>query len=326
MPTSSPFTAPAAVTFIATAELDRLKAIEKAARAFAATEGDISHAPALSAALAIPPVPRPPDPRAALEKAAGEALAKTTVFRSLARYVVALAENGLREWLHATGSPRAVRRTRKKAGARLAHALREAIGAREVEAVFPQRGSLDSYGIELEMTHRAVRWLEMHEVRLYEVSLALPEDQKLCPDWEAKMVTENRGAIMRYPIHVDGIGLSDVSPVGRSALRHKPGSWVSVRPCGDEHAGKTYLGIYLGELATQAIASWHPRTRVLTVGLGMHNPAIWTPALGRIVWGMESFWGEIADPAALRQITDADIDGQFYIQALKAMAGGTGKA
>lgn len=47
---------------------------------------------------------------------------------------------------------------------------------------------------------------------------------------------------------------------------------------------------------------------------------MFVPALGRIVRGMESWWSPIDSPDQLKDITDADIDAQPAVQALRALA------
>jgi len=80
----------------------------------------------------------------------------------------------------------------------------------------------------------------------------------------------------------------------------QPGEFVSVRPCGDEHGNKTYLGIYVGD-----------------VNIGIPNPCIWVPDLKEYIFGCESWWGRIKSPEQLRQITDADIENVWYVRALR---------
>lgn len=82
----------------------------------------------------------------------------------------------------------------------------------------------------------------------------------------------------------------------------EPGSFVSVRPCGDEYGGKTYLGLYVGD-----------------VDIGLPNPCIWVPELKEYIFGCESWWGVIKSPEDLRKITDLDIESQWYVRALRAL-------
>ncbi len=129
-----------------------------------------------------------------------------------------------------------------------------------------------------------------------------------------------------YPITVHGITYSDAKPI--DASRRHVGSFVAVRPCDKEFENKTFLGIYVGDVALQVAVLFHPKTGVLEARHSMLNPAIWVPDLKRIIFGAESFWGAIKSPEDLRKITDADINNVWYVQAAKALgaqktAGGT---
>jgi hypothetical protein len=85
----------------------------------------------------------------------------------------------------------------------------------------------------------------------------------------------------------------------------EPGDFVSVRPCADEHKDKTFLGIYVGDVRVRA-------------GFLGHNPCMWVPELKEFIFGFESWWGKIESPEQLREITDADIESQPYVRALRA--------
>lgn len=49
------------------------------------------------------------------------------------------------------------------------------------------------------------------------------------------------------------------------------------------------------------------------------NPAIYVFDLQRIIFGAESWWSIIENPEELKDITDDDINSQWYVKALKAM-------
>ena len=49
------------------------------------------------------------------------------------------------------------------------------------------------------------------------------------------------------------------------------------------------------------------------------TPPIFVPALGRIIYGCESWWSRIRSEEEFSDITDADIANQWYVQAWKAM-------
>lgn len=96
--------------------------------------------------------------------------------------------------------------------------------------------------------------------------------------------------------------------------RIKMGDFVKVRPCVED---KTFLGVYLGDAAIGLSLSFKDDD-TLVVDRGTRNPAIYVPDLKRIVYGMESWWGRIASPDDLKEISDEDISNVWYVQALKA--------
>ena len=120
-----------------------------------------------------------------------------------------------------------------------------------------------------------------------------------------------------FPRVLTGLQMPDMATMlnAVSLGSSSPGTFVAVRPVQDD---KTYLGIYLGAFATSITGGFTADgTLVLRFGLG--NPAIWVPSLNRIVRGYESWWGDIESPDDLRQITNADIDNVWYVQALRQL-------
>src|SRR5690606_18107092 len=89
--------------------------------------------------------------------------------------------------------------------------------------------------------------------------------------------------------------------------RHAPGTFVKVRPCGAAHEGKTYLGLYVGDVAL-SIGWSSPDVEIRKPRPAMQNPCIWVPDLNEYIFGCESWWGAIETEDDLRQITDADIE------------------
>lgn len=100
--------------------------------------------------------------------------------------------------------------------------------------------------------------------------------------------------------------------------RAKCGALVSVRPCGDEYGGKTYLGIMLGDLPTGVMVTHNGETKELDV-FPTHNPAMFVPELKQIIWGCGSFWSIIKSEDQLRQISDDDIQNIWYVKMLKEL-------
>ncbi len=121
-----------------------------------------------------------------------------------------------------------------------------------------------------------------------------------------------------YPFVCNDIKTDEIDY--NKCLFHKIGALVKIRPCGDEYKNKTYLGFYLGDLPTQIVSSLNSKTSVLKIST-MTNPAIFVPELKKIVFGYESWWGEIKDEKELKEITSDDIDNVWYVKLLKAMWG-----
>lgn len=59
-------------------------------------------------------------------------------------------------------------------------------------------------------------------------------------------------------------------------------------PVGIEYDGAEYDGIYLGELALSISSGM--KNDVLTVSYALYNPAIYVPALRKVVYGCQCWW------------------------------------
>lgn len=127
---------------------------------------------------------------------------------------------------------------------------------------------------------------------------------------------------IKYPIEVEGIDFSDAEVLQRYPMGTEVGDFVSIRPCDDQYGGKTYLGIFLGQMATCASASYKPKTKRLEVGLCLHNAAIFVPDLNKVIFGRDSWWRKIEDENSLREITKSDIDNVWYVKALRQLSKG----
>lgn len=119
------------------------------------------------------------------------------------------------------------------------------------------------------------------------------------------------GGDLTFPIQVKAI---TIYPARTRSRKPVPGSWVRCRL-----GGKTYVGLFLGDLQRDPIVGFDAQEGLLKV-LPDTNPAMWVPTLGRVVWGCESWWSMIRSPEDLKQITDDDIQAQPYVQALQALA------
>lgn len=127
-------------------------------------------------------------------------------------------------------------------------------------------------------------------------------DKGECPDFKSRY--------LEFPLTVQGIELRGCLPPMREV-----GKLVRVRLCDDD---KTYLGVYLGELARAPMAYTRSDSQNLIVSL-YQNPALFVPALSRIVWGDESWWSIIDSEDDLRNISNDDIASQWYVRLAKAL-------
>lgn len=108
----------------------------------------------------------------------------------------------------------------------------------------------------------------------------------------------------------------DSKPVRYSERYKKPGTPVKVRPCGEKFGNKTYFGILVGDMAT-SISHSIDKDENLTASFSFYNPAIIIPELGEIVFGYESWWGEIESKEDLEKvITDETIKNVWYVKML----------
>ena len=122
---------------------------------------------------------------------------------------------------------------------------------------------------------------------------------------------------IEYPITVSKIENNEISFAG---LGHECGALVKIRPCAEEYQNKTFIGIYLGDLPMGISSSYNEETQVLT-NRAFTNPAIFVPELKNIIFGAESWWCEIRPGDDVSDITDENINNQWYVQMLKKLCG-----
>ena len=96
------------------------------------------------------------------------------------------------------------------------------------------------------------------------------------------------------------------------------GCFVSIKPCAEEYKGKTYLGLYLGDLPWMSNVSYNEDEKILNVGV-IHNPAIYVFSLKKIIFGAESWWCKIDSSEDMKDISEEDINNTWYVKLLKAM-------
>lgn len=127
---------------------------------------------------------------------------------------------------------------------------------------------------------------------------------------------EYRSMFIEYPIEVSKIN----SNIDKGYYRDSQiGKFTRITPCGEEYGGKTYLGLYLGDLPIGHNISHNPETKELSISFS-NNPAIFVFNLNKIVYGMESWWGIIESEDDLKEITESDINNIWYVKALKELS------
>lgn len=52
----------------------------------------------------------------------------------------------------------------------------------------------------------------------------------------------------------------------------------------------------------------------------MHNPAMYVPELGEVIWGCGSFWSRIESEADFQDITDEEQNNVFYMRWLRGLS------
>lgn len=93
------------------------------------------------------------------------------------------------------------------------------------------------------------------------------------------------------------------------------GKPVRVRPCDEKYQGKTFLGIFLGELPIPTYVSYNKDEQMLSIS-NMHNPAIFVPEINEVVFGYESWWSLINSDEDIEDITNDDISNVWYVKML----------
>lgn len=121
---------------------------------------------------------------------------------------------------------------------------------------------------------------------------------------------------MQFPITINQIRASEDPFFTNSSGDVSTGDFVAVRPAAEEFGGKTYLGVFVGEIPLN-VAVKEVEEGVIEVARSFYNPLILIPELGEVVYGFNSWWTKIDNEGDLRAITDADIENVWYVQALK---------
>lgn len=92
----------------------------------------------------------------------------------------------------------------------------------------------------------------------------------------------------------------------------------SYETCAEKYKGKTFLGLYLGELPWCIHVSHNEEDNKLHIDTA-NNPAIYVFELQKIIYGFESYWNIIENPKQFVDITQEMIESQWYVRLLKAI-------
>lgn len=151
----------------------------------------------------------------------------------------------------------------------------------------------------------------------YQTIRSAPMSIRAAHDFKENFICdEYRSRYIEYPIEVSKINKNtELYSLEKGYI----GKFVKIAPCGEEHKGKTYLGLFLGDLPMDISVSHNPTTKELNLGY-FANPAIFVFELNKIVFGAESWWGVIETEDELKEITPDDINNVWYVKALKAMS------
>lgn len=118
---------------------------------------------------------------------------------------------------------------------------------------------------------------------------------------------------------VKAVKFSEDTPLFREGMFSEAGQFVAIRPCAEEYGGKTYLGLYLGDIAIGGGLRYEKEEKTVRVERGHYNPAIFIFDTKTVVLGIESWWGVITKEDQLKSITDLDIENVWYVKALKQL-------
>lgn len=137
-------------------------------------------------------------------------------------------------------------------------------------------------------------WEQAQEINL--------EDCEKCEKFKSRYI--------EYPLTIQGLDIKE------------PEAWdisfcpVRVRLCEDN---KTYFGILLGEFPWHTAVLYSEDSGKLKIQT-ITNPCILLPKEKKIVFGAESWWGRTEPGEDISDITDADINDQWYVKLAKEIA------
>lgn len=151
-------------------------------------------------------------------------------------------------------------------------------------------------------THCVVDGWQNNMVRIISAS-----DCEICEQFESKYI--------EYPLTINGIENSRINITGSG---QECGTICEITPCGKEYEGKSFIGIYLGDLPVAIHTSFCRQDGILK-NTTFNNPAIFVPELKKIIFGCESWWREINSFEDFKVITKKEIENTWYMQVLKML-------
>lgn len=92
---------------------------------------------------------------------------------------------------------------------------------------------------------------------------------------------------------------------------------VMIRPVAAEYQNKTFLGFHIGDVALST--SVGITDDKIHCNFSSYNPAIYVPELKKVIYGIESWWGNIKSEEDFKKITNQDIDNVWYVKMWKQM-------
>lgn len=141
------------------------------------------------------------------------------------------------------------------------------------------------------------------------VKIVSEEQCEQCERYDSKFI--------EYPLTIQGINNAEIDTSG---LGHECGELCEITPCGEEYEGKSYIGIYLGDLPIAIMSAYNRKSGILE-NRTMSNPAIFVPELKKIIYGCESWWRVIKSLEDFKGISKEDIENTWYVKLLKGMGG-----
>jgi hypothetical protein len=217
------------------------------------------------------------------------------------------------EWFHIAVAAGPIKADVEYAFSELLPQLFELIQTKESEIEQLSKKQQDSHTEKLKKCERCRNsQVDFQDLPKRKCKFAMPqfpiEDEGACMHYDSRFI--------EYPLTIDGIN-NHFNKEGLVSL-YKCGKLVRVSPCGEEYKGNTFLGILLGDLPIGAYIGFNRESKKLEVSPAT-NPGIFVPEIDKIIYGCESWWGEIETPEDLKAITNEDIENTWYVQLLKGM-------